>query len=289
VSVLEEPRVALIGAGQMGGTLARGWVEAVRRGGGLTLTVVEPKFDPAIEHALEAAGAVLNPPDAGPADVVVLAVKPQIFLEAAAHARSFVGPDTLVLSIMAGVTMSTLGRVMGAQRVIRAMPNTPGRIGRGVTAYVANSGCGPMERALAEQLLAPLGSVEPLADERLMDAVTAVSGSGPAYVFLLAEVLAAVAEKEGLDREAAARLATQTVAGAGALMLETGETPASLRKQVTSPGGTTEAALDVLQSDDGIAPVVRRAVAAAAQRSRELGREGEQEGANSPQEKRAAP
>jgi pyrroline-5-carboxylate reductase len=273
---LEEPRVALIGAGRMGGALARGWVEAVRRGGGLTLTVVEPKFDPAIERALEAAGAVLNPPEVGPVDVVVLAVKPQSFAEAAAGARRFVGPDTLVLSIMAGITLGALSRVMGAQRVIRAMPNTPGQIGRGVTAYVSSPGCGPADRAVAEQLLTPLGTVEPLAEERLMDAVTAVSGSGPAYVFLLAEVLAAVGEKEGLDRDTAARLAAQTVAGAGALMLETGETPASLRKQVTSPGGTTQAALDVLQSDQGLAPVLRRAVAAAVQRSRELGAEGAQ-------------
>jgi pyrroline-5-carboxylate reductase len=120
--------------------------------------------------------------------------------------------------------------------------------------------------------LLPLGDVEPIALERLMDVVTAVSGSGPAYVFLLAEVLAAAAEQEGLDRETAARLARQTVAGAGALMLETGETPAALRKSVTSPGGTTQAALDILQSGDGLAPLLRRAVAAAANRSRALGK-----------------
>lgn len=278
MSALEQPRVALIGAGAMGGALVRGWVEAVRKGGGLTLTVIEPNFDPKLERALEQAGAVLNPPDAGEVDVVVIAVKPQSLADAADTVRGFVGPKTLVLSIMAGVTLTAITRMTGAERVIRAMPNTPGQIGRGVTAYVAGAGCTPEDRALAEQLLSPLGAVEALPAERLMDIVTAVSGSGPAYVFLLAEVLAAAAESEGLDRETASRLATQTVAGAGALMLETGETPSNLRKQVTSPGGTTQAALDVLQSADGLAPVLRRAVVAAVQRSRELGKTSERDG-----------
>lgn len=270
---LESPSVALIGAGAMGGALVKGWVEAVRKGGGLTLCVVEPNFDPKLEAALEAVGASLNPPNPGAADVVVLAVKPQAFAQAAEDARGFMGPDTLVLSVMAGVTIAQLGRVMGGERVVRAMPNTPGQIGRGVTAYVAAAACTTQDRALVEQLLSPLGAVEPIQAERLMDVVTAVSGSGPAYVFLLAEALAAAAEQEGLDKEAAARLATMTVAGAGALLLETGETPSALRKQVTSPNGTTQAALDVLQAGDGLGSVVRRAVAAATARSRELGKE----------------
>lgn len=256
----------------MGGALVRGWIEAVRRGGGLTLTVVEPNFDPVLERDLEAAGAVLNPPQVGPADVLVLAVKPQQFAEAAAGARRFVGPNTLVLSIMAGVTIEALTRDLGAQRVFRCVPNTPARIGRGVTAYVASPACTAEDRQLIEQLLEPLGSVEPISAERLMDVVTAVSGSGPAYVFLLAEVLAVAAEQEGLDKDTAMRLASRTVAGAGALMLETGDTPGALRKQVTSPGGTTEAALDVLAAGDGLAPLLRRAVAAAAKRSRDLGK-----------------
>lgn len=256
----------------MGGALVRGWIEAVRRGGGLTLTVVEPHFDPELERALDAAGAILNPPDPGPADVVVLAVKPQQFRDSAAGVKNFVGPETRVLSVMAGITLDTLARELGAARVIRAVPNTPGRIGHGVTAYVAAAACTAEDRQLIEQLLAPLGTIEPLGAERLLDAVTAVSGSGPAYVFLLAEVLAAAAEQEGLDREVAARLASRTVAGAGALMLETGESPGALRKQVTSPKGTTEAALDVLAAADGLAPLLRRAVAAAAQRSRDLGK-----------------
>lgn len=269
---LDAPDVALVGAGAMGGALVRGWIEAVRRGGGLTLSVIEPHFDPALEAALEQVGAVLNPHEPGPADVVVLAVKPQQFSAAAADARRFVGPNTLILSVMAGVTLSGLAREMGAERVIRAMPNMPGQIGAGVTAYVAAHACTADDRRLVEQLLEPLGAVEPIPAERLMDVVTAVSGSGPAYVFLLAEVLAAAAEQEGLDKEVAARLAQRTVAGAGALLAEQGAVPSALRKQVTSPGGTTEAALDILAAGDGLAPLLRKAVSAAAQRSRDLGK-----------------
>lgn len=271
MSERDAPSIALVGAGAMGGALVRGWIEAVRKGGGLTLTVVEPSFDPALEQELDAVGATLNPPDVGPVDVLVLAVKPQAFASVVEAARKFVGPDTRVMSVMAGVTIDKLSRELGAQRVVRCMPNTPARIGRGITAYVASAACTPEDRALVEQLLEPLGAVEPIAAERLMDVVTAVSGSGPAYVFLLAEVLAAAAEQEGLDKDTALRLASATVAGAGALMLE-GDPPNTLRKQVTSPGGTTEAALDVLASADGLGPLLRRAVSAAAQRSRDLGK-----------------
>jgi pyrroline-5-carboxylate reductase len=256
----------------MGGALVRGWIEAVRKGGGLTLTVVEPNFDPELERELDAVGAVLNPPAPGPVDLVVLAVKPQMFVSTVEATRKFIGSDTRVMSIMAGIPIDVIARELGAPRVIRCMPNTPARIGQGITAYVAAPECSAEDRQLVEQLLAPLGAIEPIAQERLLDVVTAVSGSGPAYVFLLAEVLAAAAEQEGLDRDAAMRLASRTVAGAGALMLETGESPSTLRKQVTSPGGTTEAALDVLTGNGGLAPLLRHAVAAAAARSRELGK-----------------
>jgi pyrroline-5-carboxylate reductase len=272
LDLMDAPAVSLIGAGQMGAALVRGWLEAVRKGGGLSLTVHDPAFNPQLEEELDRAGVVMNPADTGPADVVVLAVKPQQFGESAAQARAAIGPKTLVVSIMAGVPLSALARVLETDRTIRAMPNVAGQIGRGVTAYVASAACTAEDKSLAEQLLLPLGAVEPIGQERLMDVVTAVSGSGPAYVFLLTEVLAAAAELEGLDPAIAMRLARQTVAGAGALLLESGETPASLRKSVTSPGGTTQAALDVLQAGDGLAPLLRRAVSAAANRSRELGR-----------------
>ena len=269
---LDAPSIALVGAGAMGGALVRGWIEAVRKGGALTLSIVDPNFDPELERALDSVGAVINPPDPGPVDIVVLAVKPQVFPSVIESVKLFVGEDTRVLSVMAGIPMETLSRELGAQRIIRCVPNTPARIGRGVTAYVTSLACTDEDRQLVEQLLLPLGTVEPIAAERLMDVVTAVSGSGPAYVFLLAEVLAAAAEQEGLDRETAMRIASQTVAGAGALMLETGEAPSALRKQVTSPGGTTEAALDVLSAGDGLGPLLRRAVSAAAARSRQLGK-----------------
>jgi len=269
---LDAHSVALVGAGAMGGALVRGWIEAVRKGGALTLSIVDPNFDPALEQELDAVGAVINPPQPGPVDIVVLAVKPQTFPAVVESAKRFVGDNTLVMSVMAGIPMETLSREFGAQRVVRCVPNTPARIGRGVTAYVASPACTAEDRRLVEQLLTPLGTVEPIAAERLMDVVTAVSGSGPAYVFLLAEVLAAAAEQEGLDRDTAMRIASQTVAGAGALMLETGEAPGVLRKQVTSPGGTTEAALDVLGAGDGLGPLLRRAVGAAAARSRQLGK-----------------
>jgi pyrroline-5-carboxylate reductase len=195
-----------------------------------------------------------------------------VFADVAPSAKAFVGPNTLVISIMAGVTIAALSHLMETQRVIRAMPNTPGQIGKGVTAYVASNAVTSEDRGLAALLLDPLGIVEAIPNERLMDVVTAVSGSGPAYVFLLAEVLAAAAEAEGLPADIAARLATQTVAGSGALMLDGGKSPSDLRKQVTSPGGTTQAALDVLQAADGLGLTMRRAVQAATQRSRELGK-----------------
>jgi pyrroline-5-carboxylate reductase len=176
------------------------------------------------------------------------------------------------MSIMAGIPIDVIARDLGVQRVVRCVPNTPARIGQGVTAYYAAPECTAEDRQLVEQLLEPLGTIEPIAQERLLDVVTAVSGSGPAYVFLLAEVLAAAAEQEGLDKDAAMRLASRTVAGAGALMLQTGEAPSVLRKQVTSPGGTTEAALDVLGGNGGLGPLLRHAVGAAAARSRELGK-----------------
>ena len=257
---VESPTIALIGAGAMGGALVRGWIAAVRKGGGLTLSVVEPHFDPELEAALEAAGAELNPAAPGPADVLVLAVKPQSFAQTAADARRFVGPETRVLSIMAGITIETLARGWArrarTRHAQRASADRPG-----VTAYVAAPAYAPdraSERYRALSVDAGRGA----------RSVTAVSGSGPAHVFLLAECLAAAAEQEGIDRDTAQRLASATVAGAGALMLETGETAGALRKQVTSPGGTTEAALDILGGADGLGPLLRRAVAAATQRSR---------------------
>lgn len=269
---MEAPGVVLFGAGHMGGALIRGWRAAVERAGGMTLTVMDPRFDRDLENALDSAGVVVNPPQPAPADAVVLAVKPDQLASVAGPARAVIGARTVVISIMAGVTLDALAAALAAPRVVRAMPNVAGQIGHGVTAYVAAPACEDADHALIAQLLEPLGAVERVAQERQMDVVTAISGSGPAYVFLLTEVLAAAGEAEGLDAEFALRLARRTVAGAGAMLEAAAGSPAELRRQVTSPGGTTQAALDVLQSGDGLAPLLRRAVAAAAQRSRDLGR-----------------
>jgi pyrroline-5-carboxylate reductase len=198
--------------------------------------------------------------------VVVLAVKPQTFAAEPDGLRAWVGPQSTVISIMAGVPVAAL-RGLGAGAVARAMPNTPGAIGKGVTA-VFGTDAGAL--AAAQTLLAPLGSVEVVASEGAIDIATAVSGSGPAYVFLLVEALAGAAVAQGLDEDVAMRLARRTVIGAGAL-LEADETDAAgLRRAVTSPGGTTQAALGELMAEDGLGFVMRRAVAAAVRRAREL-------------------
>jgi pyrroline-5-carboxylate reductase len=188
-----------------------------------------------------------------------------------AQIAALIGPTSVVVSIMAGRTLAFLGRALPREAaIVRAMPNTPAAIGRGITVAVPNAGVTPAQRQLAHSLLAATGAVEWIADEGLMDAVTAVSGSGPAYVFLLAESLARAGEAAGLPADLAARLARATVAGAGELLHRSPLDASRLRQNVTSPGGTTAAALDVLMASDGIDELMERAVAAAARRSREL-------------------
>ena len=261
--------LVLVGAGRMGGALLEGWiglgVAAAR------IAVIEPRPAPQIE-ALAAHGLRINPGAAtlAPAAVVV-AVKPQTAPEVMPGVTALMAPSAVVVSIMAGRTMAFLeDRLPPGSAVVRAMPNTPAAIGRGITVLVANSGVTPLQRRLASALLAATGTVEWVDDEALMDAVTAVSGSGPAYVFLLAECLARAGEKAGLPPDLAARLARATVAGSGELLHRSQDDAATLRRNVTSPGGTTAAALDVLMAADGLEPLMERAVAAAAKRGREL-------------------
>ncbi|MEO0982411.1 MAG: pyrroline-5-carboxylate reductase [Pseudomonadota bacterium] len=263
--------IALIGAGRMGGALARGWAAST---GFSELSLIEPAPGPAAQAMAETPGVRLNP-DAHPADIVVVAVKPQIFADAASGICSWIGPDSLVLSIMAGVRLRTLARLLGTDRVVRAMPNTPGAIGRGVSVVCAPRAAPREDIEAARALLAPLGVVEGPVDEALMPAITAISGSGPAYAFLLAEALAAAGEAEGLTADLAARIAAATVSGAGALMAESNEAPDALRRAVTSPGGTTEAALAVLMDENGLPSLLRKAVRAAADRERALSGDGE--------------
>jgi pyrroline-5-carboxylate reductase len=183
--------------------------------------------------------------------------------------QRYAGSSTLVVSIMAGTTIASIEEICGGS-VVRAMPNTPAAIGRGITVAVAAKNVSPDQRAVADALLRATGSVEWVDDESLMDAVTAVSGSGPAYIFLLAEELARAGVEAGLPPELAARLARETVAGSGELLHRSDLASATLRENVTSPGGTTAAALEVLMAPDGMQSLLTRAVAAATKRSREL-------------------
>jgi pyrroline-5-carboxylate reductase len=262
-------RLLLVGAGRMGSALLEGWLRL-----GLDakkVAVLEPMPSPAIV-ALAQRGLSLNPDLRAPGaiDVIVLAVKPQIAAAAIAPLTSLVRASTLVVSIMAGCTLQFLSAAIGsAGALVRAMPNTPAAIGRGITVAVPLR-TDAAQRDLAQRLLSAAGAVEWIDDEALMDAVTAVSGSGPAYVFLLAEALAQAGAAAGLPPALAERLARETVAGSGELLHRSPLDAASLRENVTSPGGTTAAALAVLMGKNGLASLMRSAVAAATARSRQL-------------------
>ena len=260
--------IVLAGAGKMGGAMLTGWL--ARGLDPKSVAVIEPH--PAAEiSALVTKGVRLNPQakDVGGAATLVVALKPQMFREAGLALKPFVGSSTLVVSIMAGTTIASIAQVCGGA-VVRAMPNTPAAIGRGITVAVAAKDVGAAQRAVADALLRATGSVEWVDDEGLMDAVTAVSGSGPAYVFLLAEELARAGVEAGLPEELATKLARETVAGSGELLFRSQEASATLRQNVTSPGGTTAAALEVLMGEGGMQALLTRAVAAATRRSKEL-------------------
>jgi pyrroline-5-carboxylate reductase len=258
----------------MGSAMARGWLGDLGAVGIARLSVVEPHPGEDVVGVADSGLIALNPV-AEIADIVVLAVKPQGFGDAVDALRAWVGPQTLVVSIMAGVTIARIAETLGSHKVARAMPNTPGAIGMGATGYSLSYACGEEEAHATARLLEPLGLVVGPLKEDQMDAVTAVSGSGPAYVFLLAEVLGAAGRSAGLDEATALALARETVIGAGALLGEFAESPAELRKQVTSPGGTTAAALNVLMGEGGMPDLMARAVDAAVRRGAELAREAE--------------
>jgi pyrroline-5-carboxylate reductase len=260
--------IVLAGAGRMGGAMLSGWLAQgldARR-----VVVIEPHPSDEIS-ALVTKGIGLNPSpkQIGAVATLVIALKPQTFRESGDTLKPFVGDDTLTVSIMAGTTMASLQAICG-DTVIRAMPNTPAAIGRGITVAVAARNVSAAQRAVADALLRATGSVEWIDDENLMDAVTAVSGSGPAYIFLLAEELARAGVEAGLPPELATRLARETVAGSGELLHRSDASSATLRQNVTSPGGTTAAALEVLMGPDGMQSLLTRAVAAATRRSKEL-------------------
>jgi len=261
--------LVLVGAGKMGGALLDGWLRF-----GLdpaNVAIIEPQPSPQIS-ALANRGVRLNPDAGGFGRVaaIVIAVKPQVAEQVMPALAPMIAASTVVVSIMAGRTLQFLSRALTAPcALVRAMPNTPAAIGRGITVAVPLRASGA-QRALAHRLLAATGTVEWIEDEALMDAVTAVSGSGPAYVFLLAEALARAGAAAGLPPRLAEKLARETVAGSGELLHRSGIDAAALRENVTSPGGTTAAALDVLMGQNGLASLMQKAVAAATQRSREL-------------------
>ena len=263
--------IVLVGGGRMGGALAAGWLRGPLDAA--QLAIVEP--DESTAQRLVSLGATcVAAPAAIPGIVrpaaIVFAVKPQVMAEVVPYYAGMGGPDTVHLSIAAGWPVRLLERDLGAVAVVRAMPNTPAAIGEGTTVACANRAASSDQRSLCEALLGAVGAVAWIDDESLMDAVTAVSGSGPAYVFLLAECLAEAAVDAGLPADLARTLADRTVSGAGALLAQSEDPAATLRRNVTSPGGTTEAALSILMAADGLSSLMSRAVRAAAERSRAL-------------------
>ncbi|MBF9032233.1 pyrroline-5-carboxylate reductase [Rhodobacterales bacterium HKCCE3408] len=265
-SELDRRGLVILGCGKMGSAMLAGWLAR-----GLSpdaVTVLEPHPSDWLKSTGVRIGGEL--PEAPGA--LVVAVKPQVMDAALPSAASLGGGGTLVVSVAAGTTLDRLGASFGpATPIVRAMPNTPAAIGRGISAIIGNDAVDAGHLDLAEALLSAVGQVVRLETEDQIDAVTGLSGSGPAYVFHMIEAMTAAGVAEGLPADMATELAVATVAGAGALALESGETAEQLRINVTSPNGTTQAGLEVLMDEgSGLKPLIARTVAAAAARSREL-------------------
>ena len=262
--------IVLVGCGQMGSAMLRGWIAS---GAASRYVIVEPAGVPAALASSSGVEAYRDAAELGDGvapDAVVIAVKPQGINDVVPAYRRFARPEAVFMSIAAGTTIANLAKHLGEAAIVRVMPNTPAAIGRAISVACANSQVTADQRRLCDALLAAIGESAWVEAETLIDPVTAVSGSGPAYVFLLIETLAAAGEKAGLPAALALQLAKATVAGAGELARVSTEAPGKLRENVTSPGGTTRAALDVLMGDPGLAELIDRAVAAATRRSREL-------------------
>ena len=258
--------ILLLGAGRMGGALLAGW----KRAGAFSPDQLMIR-DPAPSADALRSGALIDPDPLamGRAKSVLLLVKPQTWRQAAAEVAPYLAADAILVSIVAGVASADIAAAFGGRRVARVMPTTAAAIGQGTASIFAADA---VARARAHALFAPLGTVVDLDDEDLMHAATAVSGSAPAYLYAFVEALEAAGVSLGLSPDAARGLARATIAGAAALMAEGGADPAELRRQVTSPGGTTEAALKVLMAEGGFGALLREAAKAAADRSRELGK-----------------
>ena len=265
--------ILLVGCGKMGGAMLAGW-----RSQGIAaddVVVVEPAealaADLADRHGVRVVSGASEVPDGFAPATVILAVKPQMMDAAAPDYAGFIGDGAMALSIAAGKDLAYFERMFGSESaIVRTMPNTPAAVGRGITALYANAHVSDAQKQAAESLLSAVGETVWLDNEGQMDAVTALSGGGPAYVFLLIETMTKAGVASGLPEDVAARLAHTTVCGAGELARLAEEPPEQLRKNVTSPGGTTLEALNVLMAEDGIQPLFDRAIAAATRRSREL-------------------
>lgn len=262
--------IVLIGAGNMGGAMALGWTKS-----GIdpsSIIAADPNPPEPMRSRLAEAGIsfATAAPEGVTAGVLFVAVKPQVMDKVLPAYRGLIGKDTIVVSVAAGKTLAFLEEHLGNAPMVRAMPNTPAMIGRGVTGAFANDRVSGPQRTLVHSLLAVSGPVEWVESEALIDVVTALSGSGPAYVFLLVECMAEAGRKLGLPADLAMRLARATVSGAGELLHQSPGEAAELRRNVTSPGGTTAAALSILMADDAMQPLFDRAIEAARDRAREL-------------------
>ena len=258
--------LVLLGGGKMGFALLSGWLDHGLHSACVTV------LDPYPSDMLKAIkGLRLNAPLPPKAAVCVLAVKPQMMADALPQVQALADGKCLFISVAAGTTLHAFGRMLGSgQKIIRVMPNTPAAIGRGISAIIGNEQCSISDIRMAGQLLDVVGQTVFLDNESQLDAVTGLSGSGPAYVFHMIETMAAAGVKQGLSAELSMQLAIQTVAGAGALAAQSADNPEQLRINVTSPNGTTQAGLSVLMGDDALMRLIERTVAAASDRSREL-------------------
>ncbi len=262
--------IVLIGAGNMGGAMLAGWLKSGIPGS--SVVVIDPGPSPAMAAMISENGArhETAAPEGLKAGVLFIAVKPQLVDQVLPPLKGLVGPETVVVSVAAGKTLANLESHLGEAAMVRAMPNTPAMVGRGITGAFANGRTSATQRDFVHALLKVSGPVEWVASEGDIDAVTAVSGSGPAYVFYLVECMAEAGRKAGLPADLAMRLARETVSGAGELLHQSPDDASRLRQNVTSPGGTTAAALAVLMAEDGMQPLFDKAIAAARTRAEEL-------------------
>lgn len=254
----------------MGGAMLSGWLKSGLEGG--SILVIDPGVSPKMAELCDANGVRVETaaPEGLKAGILFLAVKPQVMDAVLPPLKGLVGSDTVVVSVAAGKTLAFMEKHLGKADMVRAMPNTPAMVGRGITGAYATAGMTDAKRAEIHELLKVSGPVEWVASEGEIDAVTAVSGSGPAYVFYLVECMAEAGRKAGLQADLAMRLARETVSGAGEMLHQSPETASTLRQNVTSPGGTTFAALQVLMADEGMQPLFDAAIDAARKRAQEL-------------------